>query len=51
MGDKFVRVIFALFGIYDVSTIAVEKLDRTGVDVEALVANGIKETQERAKNF
>jgi FMN-dependent NADH-azoreductase len=51
MGDKFVRVILGLFGVYDVSTIAVEKLDRTGVDVEALVANGIKEAQEKAKNF
>lgn len=27
------------------------KLDRTGVDVEALVANGIKEAQERQSIF
>lgn len=51
MGDKYVRTMFGLFGVYDVSTIAVENMDRTGVDVEALVANGIKEAQEKAKSF
>lgn len=51
MGDKLVRTILGLFGIYDVSTIAVENLDRSGVDVEALVAKGIKEAQEKAKSF
>lgn len=51
MGDRLVRTIFGLFGVFDVSTIAVENMDRTGVNVEELIANGIKEAQEKAKNF
>lgn len=51
MGDKYVRTILGLFGVYDVSTIAVENMDRTGVDVEALIADGIKEAHQKAKSF
>jgi FMN-dependent NADH-azoreductase len=51
LGDRYVRTILGFFGVYDVNTLAVENLDRSGTDVEAVLADAIKDAQEKAKNF
>jgi Acyl carrier protein phosphodiesterase len=51
MGDRYLRTIFAFFGITDFTTISADALDVVGNDVEAIVGNAIKDTRERAKSF
>ncbi|MDP4268218.1 MAG: NAD(P)H-dependent oxidoreductase [Bacteroidota bacterium] len=51
MGDRYLRTLFAFFGIRDFTTIAAEELDVIGADVEAIVGKAIKQAQEKAKDF
>lgn len=51
MGDRYLRTLFAFFGIRDFTTIAAEELDVIGMDVEAIVGKAIKEAQELARRF
>lgn len=51
MGDRYLRTIFAFFGITDFTTISADNLDVMGIDVEAILGNAIKDAQEKAKNF
>ncbi len=51
MGDRYLRAIFGFFGITDFATIAADKLDVIGEDVEAIVENTIKKAQIAAKEF
>jgi len=51
MGDRYLRTLFAFFGIRDFVTIAAEGLDVIGIDVEAIVGKAIKEAQAIARNF
>lgn len=51
MGDRYLRTIFGFFGITDFTTIAAEKLDVIGEDVEGIVNNTINKGQQIAKEF
>lgn len=51
MGDRYLRTIFAFFGIMDFTTIAADGLDVIGNDVSAIVGNAIKDAKEKAKSF
>ncbi len=51
MGDRYIRTILGFFGIKDIETIAVENLDVIGMDVDALIGEGIDKAKELAKNF
>lgn len=51
MGDRYLRTIFGFLGITDFTTIAANKLDVIGEDVEAIVQAAIKEAHEKAKDF
>jgi len=51
MGDRYLKTIFGFFGITDFTTIAADKLDVMGEDVEAIIENAIKEAQTTAKEF
>lgn len=51
MGDRYLRTIFGFFGISDFTTIAAEKLDVVGEDVEAIVNDAIKRALEAAIKF
>lgn len=51
MGDRYLRTIFGFFGITDFTTIAADKLDVIGEDVEAIIENAIKKAQTTAKEF
>ena len=51
MGDKYLKTILGFLGITDFTTIAANKLDVIGEDVEAIVNKAIKEAEELAKNF
>jgi FMN-dependent NADH-azoreductase len=51
MGDKYLRGLFSFLGIVDFTTIAAEKLDIVGVDVEREMAKAIKVAQDKARNF
>ena len=51
MGDRYLRTIFGFFGVTDFTTIAADKLDVMGEDVEAILKNAIETAKEKAKNF
>ncbi len=51
MGDRYLRTLFAFFGIRDFKTIAAEELDVIGSDVDSIVGKSIKEAQELAQTF
>lgn len=51
MGDRYLRTIFGFFGITDFTTIAADKLDVIGEDVDAIVESTIKKAQAIAKEF
>lgn len=51
MGDRYLKSIFAFFGITDFTSIVAEGLDARGVDVESIIEDKIKEAKEVAKEF
>ncbi len=51
MGDRYLRTIFGFFGISDYTTIAAEKLDVVGQDVNAIVEKAAQDARNLAKNF
>ena len=51
MGDRYLKSIFAFFGITDFTSIVVEGLDIIGQDVESIIEDKIKEAKEVAKEF
>lgn len=51
MGDKYLRTIFAFLGITDFTTVAADKLDVIGEDVNAIVENAIEEAEKIAAEF
>ncbi|WP_026487258.1 FMN-dependent NADH-azoreductase [Caldanaerobius polysaccharolyticus] len=50
MANRYIKTIFGFMGI-EVQTIAAEKLDIIGEDVEKIVSDAIKRAQELAKTF
>ena len=51
MGDRYLKSIFAFFGITDFTSIVAEGLDVIGQDVESIIEDKIKEAQVIAKSF
>ena len=51
MGDRYLRTIFAFFGITDFTTIAADKLDDKSEDVEAILNKAIVRATNVAKEF
>lgn len=51
MGDRYLRTIFAFFGITDFTTIAADKLDDKSEDVEAILNKAIIRATNVAKEF
>ncbi|MFL0249767.1 FMN-dependent NADH-azoreductase [Clostridium neuense] len=51
MGERYLRTILGFLGITDFTTIAAEKLDVIGQNVEAIVQAAIKNAQSTAKKF
>ncbi|SHM90394.1 FMN-dependent NADH-azoreductase [Anaerosporobacter mobilis DSM 15930] len=51
MGDRYLRTIFAFFGITDFTTIAADKLDDKSEDVEAILNQAIIRAMNVAKEF
>ena len=51
MGERYLRTLFAFFGITDFVTIAAESLDIIGQNVEQIVTNAIDQAQKAVKNF
>jgi FMN-dependent NADH-azoreductase len=51
MGDKYLRTIMGFLGVTDFTTLAADKLDMVGQDVEAIVAAAIQKAQELAPRF
>lgn len=51
LGDKYLRTVFGFVGITDFTTFALENMDRSSTNVEEVIANAIKDTQELAKGF
>lgn len=51
MGDKYLRTILGFMGVTDYTTLAVDKMDVIGQDVDALVEEAIQKAQKLAENF
>jgi FMN-dependent NADH-azoreductase len=51
MGDRYLKTIFGFFGITDITTIAADKLDVIGENVEEIIENAIKKAQTLAREF
>lgn len=51
MGDRYLRTIFAFFGINNFITISADSLDVMGNDVDAIVRKAIEDAEARAKIF
>lgn len=51
MGDRYLKTIFGFMGITDFTTIAADKLDVIGEDVNAIVENTIKVAIEKVNSF
>lgn len=51
MGDRYLKTLFAFFGITDFTTIAADSLDVMGQDVNAVVENTIEKALELVKKF
>lgn len=51
MGDRYLRTVFAFFGITDFTTIAADKLDDKSEDVEAILNKAIIRATNVAKEF
>lgn len=51
MGERYLKTIFAFFGISDFTTIAAEKVDVMNENVEEIIDNAIKKAQSLAKEF
>ena len=51
MGDRYLKTIFGFMGITDFTTIAADKLDVIGEDVNAIVENTIKVAIRKGKFF
>lgn len=51
MGDRYLKKVFAFFGITDYTTISAEGLDVVGNDVTAIVEKAKQEAREKAKSF
>ncbi len=51
MADRYLRTILGFLGISDYKTIAANNLDVIGQDVEAIMANAMKEAENLARDF
>ncbi|MGE5379860.1 MAG: FMN-dependent NADH-azoreductase, partial [Methylocystaceae bacterium] len=51
MGDRYLKTILGFLGITDYTTIAANKLDIAGQDIDAILARTIKQAEDLAKNF
>lgn len=51
MGDRYLRTIFGFFGIRDFQTIATDKCDVQGIDVDAIVKEAKDKAISLSKNF
>lgn len=51
MDGIYLRALLGFFGIKDITTIAAEKLDVQGEDIEAIVESAINKAQKEARNF
>jgi len=51
MGDRYLRTIFALFGITDIKTLEIENVDVMGVDVEGKIKEAIERAELLLKEF
>ncbi len=51
MGDRYLRILFGFFGIVDFTTIAAEKLDVVGEDVEGIINIAIQKALKEAQEF
>lgn len=51
LGDRYLRTVFAFVGITDFTTFSLENMDRSSTNVEQVIENAIKDTQELAKKF
>ena len=51
LGDRYLKTIFAFFGITDFTTIFADKLDIVGEDPNAIVNEATRQALEKAKSF
>lgn len=51
MGERYIKTLFAFFGISDFQTITAENVDVQGIDVDKIINEAIEKSKETAKHF
>lgn len=51
MGMRYIRTILKFMGVDDIKTVAAQRLDIIGEDVEKIISDALKEAEEAAKKF
>jgi len=51
LGDRYIKTIFGFLGFSEYSTIAVENMDRSSTDVEAVLKDAINNARNKAREF
>ena len=51
MGDRYLRTLLNFFGVYDISTIAIEGLDVIGNDIENILSSSKEKAKKLAGTF
>lgn len=51
MGDRYLRTILGFMGITDYTTVAADRLDVMGQDIDTLVGDAVQKAQALAENF
>lgn len=51
MANRYVNTILSFMGVEDIKTIAAQRLDIQGEDVQKIMSEALKEAEEVAKSF
>ncbi len=51
LGDRYLKTLFTFLGFDEYTTMAIENMDRTSTDVEAVLEDAVKNAQQKAREF
>jgi len=51
LGERYIKTVFAFFGITDFQSVSAENLDTSGTDVDAVLADAIEKAKQIALSF
>lgn len=51
MGERYIRTIFAFFGITDIQSVTADNVDVMGIDVDAILDEAVNKAKQIAEQF